>query len=115
MPGREAQSRRVRSGSVSSIVAVSGATIAASPPVATTRGRAAARPFRPDPPHHAVHRVGRAVQHARLNAFLGAPSDHPRRALELGGRQLGGAPGELVGRGPKTGMIDAADETGRRR
>ena len=39
-----------------------------------------------DSSHDAVNRVGRAEQHAGLNALFGSPADYPSRRTKLGRR-----------------------------
>ena len=84
--------------------------IPARPPVAITTGLVPVGPLGEDPPHHAVGGVGGPEQHARLDALLGPPADDPLGRGELGGRQLGGEPRQLVGRGAEPRHDGAADE-----
>src|SRR5215218_9581397 len=75
-------------------------------------GAASAGPFLHDPADHTVDRVSRSEEHAGLDAFLSAPADHPRWSPQLGGRQLGGASGQLVSRSPEAGHDCPSDEPG---
>ncbi len=80
------------------MVVVSGATMGQTAG-GNHAGPGAAGPFLQDPANDAIDRVGGPEQHAGPNALLGPPADHPFRRRQLGGGQLGGAPGELIRRG----------------
>ena len=80
------------------------------PPGGHHPGPASARPLGPDSPHDAVHRFGRAEEHAGLNALLGAAADDTLRGPELGGGELGRALGQLIRRGPQPRHDHPAEE-----
>jgi hypothetical protein len=54
-------------------------------------------PFLVNTSDHAIHRVGGAEQHSRLNAFFGTPADDPGGSSKLRRRKLGRTPSELIG------------------
>ena len=54
-------------------------------------------PFLVNTSDHAIHRVGGAKQHARLNALFGTPADDSAGSPKFRRWELGCAPSELIG------------------